>query len=189
MKIRMAVMYTAALSSITLFFGLWELISYFGAKFSQFLTFSIVLAFVPLLYSRKIQDFLMVFVFTTLALGIMLIAPSCIAPSGNIMHSLVLLLITSLLVVSIKDSLNLLYSGLSFYLVGVFLLLAYVGINLIIIMAQIADYYIGCIGMACASPPVSITPAMILFIMAIPATYPYFQKFQFRRDIYDKESP
>jgi hypothetical protein len=188
-KIRISIAYAASLSALSAFFALWNILAWLNIPYSPALCATAAISLIPVLYCKKIDCILSSAIFTLMTIFIILNAPSHMSIEGSPMNAFVLALISALIIASIKDSLQLLYSGLSFYIVGIFLLITFSGIEITISLAALADHAIGCIGSSCAPAGLDMSPSFLLFPMSIPATYPYFQKFRFRRDVYDKESP
>ncbi|NPA74891.1 MAG: hypothetical protein GXO25_02270 [Euryarchaeota archaeon] len=188
MKIKFAIIYSATLAAMTVFFGIWNILKYVGVNYTPLLSVIAVIGLFPVIYLKSdLPAQIFAGVCTVFGAGIILLAPLFISVSGNLMNSFILFLVAALILNSIRDSLLRLYSGLSFYIVGIFILLAFSGIEITILLASIADHYINCIGTQCSQPVITITPGMILLLLTIPATYPYFRRDKFRRDIHDKE--
>jgi len=100
---------------------------------------------------------------------------------SDIMGGFSLIVASSLVLYGAKDTVKLLYSGLSFYIVGVALLLGIGLLHIIILLADILDYYILCIGESCASYPLQVRPEIPLFFLYLLAIYPFLVRFKFRR--------
>ena len=80
-----------------------------------------------------------------------------------------------------RDTAKLLYSGLSFYIVGLALALGIGLLRIVLLLAEALDYYILCIGESCESFHPEIRPEIYLFFLFLLATYPFFRRWRFRR--------
>ncbi len=189
MKVRSAVIYSFSLIALSLYFSVYNILAYFSISSGIYLAIlSLVsLLSIPLFYrEKKVLFFSLIAVLSFLiSLGVML-SPDIRAP-GDLMDAFILLLVGSLMAAGANDTFKFLYSGLSFYLVGVFLLLAFAAIKITIFLATLLDYYINCLGENCAPYPFAVLPSFILFILVLPAIYPYFAQSIFRRELNDKE--
>ncbi len=189
-KVRISVIYSFSILSLSIYFGIYNILVYFSISPGVFLSFislislgSIFLIYRekdPLLFSIAILSFLM-------ALGIMLIPQEFPAP-GDFMDAFVLILVASLIAAGVKNTYKFLYDGLAFYLVGIFLLFTFTIVKILILLADVLDYYINCLGESCSPYPFVFLPSILLFFLVIPALYPYFAQNIFRRDVNDKES-
>ncbi len=190
--VKISIIYAISLSSITLFLSVANLSKWVLGAVPGFLVILSLASLAPLAVQdvRKSIHFVLFTVVSFLfALGVIMACLLFIEIPGDPMDSFILFLISALLLTSLRDSLKLLYSGLSFYLVGVFLLLAFAGIKITILLADILDYYVNCIGESCSPYPFAVIPSLILFLLALPATYPYIHREIFRREEHDKEGP
>lgn len=100
---------------------------------------------------------------------------------ADIMGGFSLIVASSLVLYSSKDTVKLLYSGLSFYIVGIALMLGIGLLHIIILLADILDYYILCIGEVCNPYPLQIRPEILLFFLYLLTLYPFLARFKFRR--------
>lgn len=123
----------------------------------------------------------------SLILGIFEIAGSLglhtnFAPA-DIMGGFSLIIASSLILYGAKNTVKLLYDGLSFYLVGLALLIAIGLLNIIIALADLLDYYILCIGENCSGYSAHIRPEIYIFFLALLGLYPFFVRWHFRRKV------
>jgi len=100
---------------------------------------------------------------------------------ADIMGGFSLIVAASLILYGARDTVQLLYSGLSFYVVGIALLLGIGLLHIIILLADMLDYYILCIGEGCGPYPLSIRPEIPIFFLSLLAIYPFLVRFKFRR--------
>lgn len=100
---------------------------------------------------------------------------------ADIMGGFSLIVASSLILYGAKNTAKLLYDGLSFYLVGLALLLAIGLLNIIIALADLLDYYILCIGENCSGYVANIRPEIYIFFLALLGLYPFFARWHFRR--------
>ncbi len=100
---------------------------------------------------------------------------------ADIMGGFSLIVASSLILYGAKNTAKLLYDGLSFYLVGLALLIAIGLLNIIIVLADLLDYYILCIGENCSSYAAYIRPEIYIFFLALLGLYPFFARWHFRR--------
>jgi len=189
-KVKLSVIYSFALIALALYYGIYNIIAYFSIHLGFYLApISIVaLLSLPIFYREKNRALYasIAIISFLIALGIMLIQE--VQVPGDLMNAFILILIASLILAGAKATFKLLYSGLSFYLVGVFLLLTFAIIKIIIFLSALLDYYINCLGDKCAPYPFVAFPSLILVFLVIPALYPYLAQGIFRRDVNDKES-
>ena len=189
MKVRSAVIYSFSLISLSIYFAVYNILAYFSISPEIYLgILSLVsLLSIPLFYrEKKVLYFSLITLLSfLLALGVML-SPDIQAP-GDLMDAFILLLVASLMAAGVNNTFKFLYSGLSFYLVGVFLLLAFAAIKITIFLATLLDYYINCLGENCTPYPFDVLPSFILVFLVLPAIYPYFAQSIFRRELNDKE--
>ncbi len=99
----------------------------------------------------------------------------------DIMGGFSLIVAASLILYGARDTIKLLYSGLSFYIVGIALLLGIGILHIVVLLADILDYYILCIGESCEPYPLSIRPEIYIFFLSLLAIYPFLIRFKFRR--------
>ncbi len=123
----------------------------------------------------------------SLILGIFEIAGSLglhtnFAPA-DIMGGFSLIVASSLILYGAKNTAKLLYDGLSFYLVGLSILIGIGLLNIIIALADLLDYYILCIGENCSGYSANIRPEIYIFFLALLGLYPFFARWHFRRKI------
>ena len=189
-KVKLSVVYSFTLISLSLYYGIYSIVAYFSVHLGFYLAPISIIALLsfPLFYREKnIALYASIAILSFLiTLGIMLIQD--IQVPGDLMDAFILILIASLILAGVRDTFKLLYSGLSFYLVGVFLLLAFTIIKIIIFLSALLDYYINCLGDKCAPYPFVAFPSLILIYLVIPALYPYLAQGIFRREVNDKES-
>ena len=102
---------------------------------------------------------------------------------ADIMGGFSLVVASSLILYGAKNTAKLLYHGLSFYLVGLALLIAIGLLNIIIVLANILDYYILCIGEKCPLYSAQIRPEIYIFFLALLGLYPFFVRWHFRREV------
>jgi len=88
----------------------------------------------------------------------------------------------SLILYGARDTIKLLYSGLSFYIVGIAIMLGIGLLHITILLADILDYYILCIGEVCQAYPLQIRPEISLFFLYLFSIYPFLSRFKFRRE-------
>ncbi len=100
---------------------------------------------------------------------------------SDIMGGFSLMVASSLILYGAKKTIMLLYDGLSFYLVGLALLIGIGLLNIIIALADILDYYILCIGENCSGYSAQIRPEIYIFFLALLGLYPFFARWHFRR--------
>ncbi|GEM_PF-3472456 len=187
-KIIIAILYSQGLASVSAYFSAAIVSNMITGHTPFFLISFSILSLLPFLYVKKINPrYLLIFSFLTflLSLGIMVVSHEYIDLSGDVMDAFILLLISILLFASLRDSINLLYSGLSFYLVGIGLLISYSALKIIILLADVFDYYINCIGESCAPYTTGVIPAIVLILLTFPALIPYWHRDLFRREAYD----
>lgn len=185
-KIRVSIAYAVSLASISLFVSAANVLAWLGMEIPRFLAALAIISLVPLLSDdiRKSSKLIAATAFFTIfALGVSLFLADHARIPGDPMDSFILLLVASLLLTGMKNAVKMLYSGLSFYIVGTFLLLAFSGIKIIILLADALDYYVNCIGEVCDPYGFALIPSIVLFILAIPAVYPYRHRNEFRRGV------
>ncbi len=183
-KLKLSVIYSLLPASLGAAYGFYSLIGSYCTNLCWIAGF---LSLFGLKFVDKKAMQILVFVsLVALSLGAAAIIP-VLGASGGIMDAFVVLLSSILMFRGMKNTYLMLYDGLSFYLVGLFLTLAYAVIQLFIVGAGYLDYLISCLGESC--PPYTIPtyfPAL-LFLSTVPALYPYFQRTKFRRNVHDKE--
>ncbi len=189
-KVKLSVIYSFALISLALYYGIYNILAYFSVSPGIYLVPLSIIALIsfPLFFREKNIIFysLIAILSFLIALGTMLIKD--IHVPGDIMDAFILILVASLIASGVKDTFKLLYRGLSFFIVGAFLLFAFALIKIIIFLSAVLDYYINCLGDKCAPYSFAAFPSVALIILVIPALYPYFARSIFRRDVNDKES-
>ncbi len=178
--VKLSVIYASFLSALTLYFGIYEILKYFISSIPYLFLITLT-ALYPLLSLRKKLNSLDVFLIILAFLGALGIAISDTYIPGDVMGGFVLILSSSLIFAGLKDTYSMLYSGLSFYIVGLFLLLGDAVIEVTIILAEVTDYYINCIGESCAGYVFLLRPEIILLILTPFALYPFFKRTHFRR--------
>ena len=178
--VKLSVIYSSFLSSITLYFGIYEFIKFFvfSVPYLFIVTITALYPIIPLRNRLSITQILLI---VLAFLGSLAIAICDIYVPVDVMGGFVLILSSSLIFVGLKDTYRMLYSGLSFYIVGLFLLLGDALIMATIILADIADYYINCIGESCPQYVFLLRPEIILLILALFALYPFFVRNHFKR--------
>ncbi len=186
-KVKLSVIYSFTLISLSLYYGIYNVLAYFSVSPGIYLAPLSIIALLslPLFFREKniLLYSLIAILSFLIALGTMLI--SDIHVQGDLMDAFILILIASLIVTGVKDTFRLLYRGLSFYLVGTFLLLAFTAIKIIIFLSAVLDYYINCLGDKCTPYPFVAFPSVALILLVIPALYPYFAQKLFRREVND----
>ncbi len=190
-KIKISAIYSVSLSALTIYFGFYYLIGYIIPVTPAALSLvSLTSLYALIALKFKMDRFFVVsytLIFFLMSLGIMLSSSEFMRNSGDFMSSFILFLISALLLSGFRGTYQQLYNGFSMYLVGVFLLISYAGIEIIILLANVLDYYIQCLGEHCATYPLAMKPEFILFILGLMATYPYFAREKFRRCVNDKK--
>ncbi len=188
-KVKLSVIYSFTLVSLSLYYGIYNVLAYFSVSPGIYLIPISIIALLSFpLFSREKNILLyssIAILSFLIALGTMLI--SDIHVPGDLMNAFILILIASLIASGVRDTFRLLYSGLSFYLVGTFLLLAFAIIKIIIFLSAVLDYYINCLGDKCSAYTFTAFPSLVLFLLVIPSLYPYFAQGLFRRDVNDKD--
>ena len=106
---------------------------------------------------------------------------SIINAPADIIGGFSLIVAASLILYGAKDTIKLLYSGLSFYIVGIALLLGIGLLHIFILLADVLDYYILCIGENCSPYPICVRPEIPMFFLTLLAIYPFIVRFKFRR--------
>jgi xanthine/uracil permease len=99
----------------------------------------------------------------------------------DIMGGFSLIVGGSLILYGARDTMKLLYKGLSFYIVGIALLLGLGFLKIILLLADWLDYYVQCIGESCPRYSAEIRPEIYLFFLFLFALYPFFRRWRFRR--------
>ncbi len=102
------------------------------------------------------------------------------APS-DIMGGFSLIVASTLILYGAKNTVKMLYDGLSFYIVGLSLLIGIGLLQTLIVLANILDYYILCIGESCAPYSTPPRPEVYMFFLALLGLYPFFVRWHFRR--------
>ncbi len=174
-----SVIYTAFLASLCLYYGVAEV---FASLFNiPYLFLLSLFAVYPLLLWRDFHNRILLVVLVFLMSAVALLLTSHTSVPGDVVGGLSLLLVSALLFYSLRDTLRELYSGLSFYIVGLFLLLAIGLLQILILLADIMDYYILCVGESCAPYPFSMRPEYALFFLGLLSLYPFLHRWEFRR--------
>ncbi len=176
--LELSVAYLSFLAALSLFYGAVELVGY-----HIFLTPLVLTALFPLCFLKNVEKKWIFTLFTVFLAVVGFLIALYPVNVWDVMGGFSLLVASALMFYSIKDTLRLLYSGLSFYIVGLFLLLAIGILNIIILLAKILDYYIQCIGEPCGGYPLNIRPEIFLFFLGLFALYPFFHRWEFRRRI------
>ncbi len=188
-KVRSAVIYSFSLIALALYFSVYNILAYFSISPGIYLSIISVVSLLSIFLfyrEKKVIYFSLIALLSFLvSLGVIL-SPDIQAP-GDLMDAFILLLVASLMAAGANNTFKFLYSGLSFYLVGVFLLFAFAALKIIIFLATLLDYYINCLGENCAPYPFAVLPSFILVVLVLPALYPYFAQSIFRRELNDKE--
>ncbi len=99
----------------------------------------------------------------------------------DIMGGFSLVVASALILYGARNTIKMLYDGLSFYLVGIALLLGIGLLHIFIVLADILDYYILCIGVSCSPYSHSPRPEIYIFFLALLGLYPFFARWHFRR--------
>ncbi len=180
--IKISVIYSSFIATLSLYFGIGEILKILF-PIGYYLCFVSLVSLYPITFLKNEKNLiyliLTILVFF-LTLGTILVSSFIFIP-GDFMGGFVLLLASSLLFVGMKETYRGLFSGLSFYIVGAFILLADSLVGIFILLADILDYYINCIGESCVSYNLMMRPEIFLFFLAIPALYPFFVRWSFRR--------
>ncbi len=117
-------------------------------------------------------------------LGVLEILASLGLHSGvpeDIMGGFSLIVGGALILYGARDTMKLLYRGLSFYIVGLALLLGIGLLKIILLLADMLDYYVQCVGESCPGYSAEIRPEIYLFFLLLLALYPFFRRWRFRR--------
>lgn len=99
----------------------------------------------------------------------------------DIMGGFSLIVASTLILYGAKNTVKMLYDGLSFYLVGLALLIGIGLLQILIFLADILDYYILCIGEPCKPYSTPPRPEVYIFFLALLGLYPFFVRWHFRR--------
>ncbi len=99
----------------------------------------------------------------------------------DIMGGFSLIVASSLILYGARDTMRILYSGLSFYIVGLALMLGIGLLQILLLLADVLDYYILCLGESCEPYAADIRPEVYLFFLFLLATYPFLRRWRFRR--------
>ena len=180
-KIRLSVLYSSFVATLALYFGIGEIMR----NFMEIPPYYYLLSFLslyPLIFlkdEKNMVHILILIALFLLTLGTVLFLRVFI--TGDFMGGFVLILSSSLLFTGMRDTYYKYFSGLSYYIVGLFLLLGDSLIVIFILFADLADYYINCIGENCTPYKFMIRPEIILFFFAIFAIYPFLTRNSFRR--------
>jgi len=174
-----SVIYVDFLATLSLYYGTLEFLNFFFTPRCIFLLSFLTLY--PLFILREFRfrkwAILLIILLTALSFLFALHPPA----TSDIMGGFSLILSSSLLFYSLKDTLRELYSGLSFYLVGLFLLLAIGFLQILILLADLLDYYILCIGENCPPFTFMFRGEYLLFFLGLFALYPFLHRWEFRR--------
>ncbi|OYT59088.1 hypothetical protein B6U71_03250 [Euryarchaeota archaeon ex4484_178] len=178
--LEISVIYLSFVAALTLYYGLTEIFNLIAHL--PYLYLISIISLYPILhwknFNYRIHAILICILLTVAAL---LLSSSVSFETRDIMGGFSLILASSLLFYSIKDTLKEFYSGLSFYMVGLFLLLIIGVMHILILLADILDYYILCIGENCSAYTFTPRPEYLLFFLSLFALYPFFHRFEFRR--------
>ena len=174
--LELSVAYLSFLAALSLFYGIVEIVGYY--IFLAPLTF---ITLFPLYFLKNVERKLPFALFTVFLSTIAFLMALIPITRWDVMGGFSLLVASFLMFYSVKDTLQLLYSGLSFYIVGLFLLLSIGVLDIIILLAKILDYYILCIGEPCEAYPVHLRPEIFLFFLGLFALYPFLHRWEFRR--------
>jgi len=185
--VKISVIYASFLAALTLYFGSYEILRFFVSSV-PYLFIITLSALYPIMPLHKKLNSLEISLFVLAFLGALAIALSDIYIPADIMGGFVLILSSSLIFTGLRDTWKTLYSGLSFYIVGLFLLLSDAAIVVTIILADVSDYYINCIGESCSPYNFILRPEVILLFLGIFALYPFFKRSNFKRKEYDQET-
>ncbi len=177
--LEISVIYAAFLASLSLYYGIMEILNSFGHL--PYLFLLTLLTLFPGVFWKNFEKKGYVMVALILLTLAALLLSLHFSGTKDIMGGFSLILVSSLLFYSLHDTLRELYSGLSFYIVGLFLLLAIGVLQLLILAAEILDYYILCIGESCTPYSFSLRPEYLLFFLGLFALYPFFHRWEFRR--------
>ncbi len=183
--VKLSVIYASFIAAITLYYGISEVIGVFISNVPYLFPITIVSLY-PLYFVVKEKDWIYSIPAVLAFIASLSVALSTSQIPGDLMGGLVLILASSLIFTGLRDTYRMLYEGLSFYIVGIFLLLADTAITIIILLSDIADYYINCIGESCAPYELVLRPEIFLFFLTLFALYPFFKRMKFKRREYDK---
>ena len=180
--IKISVLYSSFVATLSLYYGICEILRIF-IGIPHFFYLVSLLSLYPIVFLKEEKKLsyilfsILIFLITiaTLSLSFFISIP------GDFMGGFVLILASSLLFVGMKETYKGLFSGLSFYIVGLFILLVDSVIQISILLADILDYYINCIGESCSPYIFVFRPEIYLFFFGIFALYPFFARWAFRR--------
>ena len=180
--IEFSTIYASFISALALYFGVYEFLKVFTPSV-PYLFLVTTVALYPILPLHDRLNITQILFITMAFLGALGIAISNVYIPADIMGGFVLILSASLILTGLKDTYRMLYSGLSFYIVGLFLLLGDAVITAAIILADVTDYYINCIGESCSQYIFLLRPEIIMLILAPLALYPFFKRNSFKRRV------
>ena len=180
--IKFSVLYSSFIATLSLYYGISEILKIFTPIPPYFYLLSLISLY-PIAFLKNEKN-LVYLIFSSLIFFITLftiILSNFIFIPGDFMGGFALILSSSLLFVSMKETYRGFFSGLSFYIVGLFILLTDSIVQIFILLADILDYYINCIGESCKPYNLMIRPEIFLFFLTILALYPFFARWSFRR--------
>ncbi len=185
--VKLSVIYSSFIATITLYIGIGEVI---GMLISNvpYLFLIAGISLYPLYFVIKESDLIYSIPAVLAFLAALSFSLFISQVPTDLMGGFVLILSSSLILTGLRDTYRMLYDGLSFYIVGVFLLLADATLTIMILLADVADYYINCIGENCAPYQWILRPEFFLFFLTLFSLYPFFNRMKFKRREDDKEA-
>ncbi len=183
--VEILVIYGLAVSSVAFVWGIYEILNVF-THIHPYLAPLILISMYPFLKGGNMKNRGVWYLFF-MVLSFFAVVHIPMEPA-DFMGGFSLIVASSLVLAGYPKAVKHDISGLSFYLVGMALLIAISVLQILVYLADMLDYIINCIGENCALYSQLPRPEVLLFFLIIPLIYLLKKGNFFGGEVIDKES-